>query len=77
MRKYYEIVGNFTNSVIGVTSADDNDDLVSVVEEDSVAFLGEITKEQFEKYGDDTWVKPISTVRWSPSLKTTVVLEPL
>lgn len=57
--KYYEIIGRHTKKVIGVCS--DNYDLVGVVEEDYCPYLGEISKEEFDRFGNkEEWSDPRS-----------------
>lgn len=70
--KYYEIICDDT--VIGVCSdSGDGENLLHATQEDHVSVFGEISREDFDRYGDDDWEKPLSKERWVP--KITVVLE--
>lgn len=73
--KHYEIICSV--GVIGVCCDQGNGDdtLLHAAQEDRVQAFGEISKKDFESFGDAPWVKPISKPdrRWKPTIK--VVLE--
>lgn len=59
--KYYEIICR--DQVIGVTS--DLGVEHAFIEENKEAEFGLITKEDWERFGDDEWSEPISTQRFT------------
>ena len=74
--KYYEIICEET--VIGVCSTDGEDDtLLHAFREDNVTAFGRISKKDFDRYGDDDWSSPISKIRYTPHVRTTLKLERL
>lgn len=50
--KYYKIIGKYTKLVIGVTT-----DIPGVLEEEPGATFEEVTREQFERFGDEGLVE--------------------
>ena len=75
MAKYYEIICE--TEVIGVCCDQGNGDdtLLHVARQDRVVAFGQITKTQFEQFGDNSWVKPISKKRWKPNVKFVLEME--
>jgi len=69
--KYYEIV--CTDTVIGVTSASDDeeglDDLLYTSKQDRVTSFGEITEEEFNYFSDHDWTKPRSKKQYKIKIK--------
>lgn len=74
MRKYYELIGDRTGKVIGVTS---DDGLLHALREDLVSKVGQISKDTFETYGDNPWENPISRRRFNSKIVPVVSLEPI
>lgn len=71
--KYYEIIGRHTEKVIGVCSSKYG--LVSVVEEDYCPYLGEISKAEFDKFGnEEEWDEPRSNKIFATDIVKTVRL---
>lgn len=77
--KHYEIICSV--GVIGVCCVNqdnpEDDNLLHCATEDRVLAFGEITEEQFDKFGDDGWEQPISIIRWRPEIKRVCVLHPV
>jgi hypothetical protein len=73
--RYFEIICG--NTVIGCTMTDGRDDfehLIHAADEDNVTALGEITKEQFDSFGDADWGKPKGT-RMNFEIKRVMILR--
>jgi hypothetical protein len=75
MTKYYEIICSV--GVIGVCCvvSSDDDSLLHAAREDKVLAFGQIPKKDFERFGDNSWVKPKSKKRWKPTVKVVLELE--
>lgn len=74
--KYYELIG-FRDRVMGVCREDSL--LHELTENEYIWAVGEITKEQYDSYGDDDWDEMISLPcnRYTCQLITSVNLKPL
>jgi hypothetical protein len=70
--KYYEIICRA--GVVGVVAIKNNLDLIGVLKEDRVEVLGQITKKQFDNFGDNPWKDPISKKRFKATIIEKVVL---
>lgn len=55
--KYYELIGNYSGEVIGVTTSEG---LLHAIQEDQLELVGEISKKDFDRFGDDDWTYSIS-----------------
>lgn len=73
-KRYFEMIGNYTGKVMGVTPMDGL--LSALQEENGHMVVGEITKEQFESYGDNSWEEPIAAKHFYARLVESVELEP-
>lgn len=73
--KFYEIICSV--GVIGVCQdvGGGDDSLLHAAQEDRVIAFGEISKADFERFGDNWWTKPISRKRWKPTVKIVLELE--
>lgn len=74
--KYYELIG-FRDRVMGVCT--DEGLLHELTQNEYIWAVGEISKKQFESYGDDDWDDPISDIntRYVCEIISSVNLKPL
>jgi hypothetical protein len=75
MAKYYEIICD--TGVIGCTADYDGsrEHLLHAVQEDQVIAFGLISKADFKRFGDETWVRPISKRRYKPTIRRVLDLK--